>query len=54
VTNAHPRSIGALVPKARIPKKSSVFPGKAYAETVEKRNAERPMPEMTIPVAVAR
>lgn len=47
-----PSTIGVAVPTARVSKKSEVFPGKIVCAIVEKRNADNPKPEMTIPVTV--
>ena len=49
-----PRIMGSAVPTASMSRKSDVLPGKSVCAIVEKRNAERPKPEMTIPFAVAR
>lgn len=48
-----PSTIGVAVPTAKVSKKSEVFPGKIVCAIVEKRNADNPKPEMTIPVTVA-
>ena len=47
-----PSIIGMAVPTARVSKKSEVFPGKIVCASVEKRKADNPKPEMTIPVTV--
>ena len=48
-----PRIIGVAVPIARVSKKSEVFPGKIVCAIAEKRKADSPKPEITIPVTVA-
>lgn len=40
------------VPTARVSKKSEVFPGKIVCAIVEKRKADNPKPEITVPVTV--
>lgn len=54
MTMKNPRDIGMLVPKARTKRKVEVFPGKTVCAMVEKKNAERPNPDTTSPVTVAR
>ena len=49
-----PRTIGSEVPIASTSKNSEVFPGKMTCAIEENRNAERPNPEMTMPLVVAR
>ena len=48
-----PSTIGTAVPTARVSKKSEVFPGKMTCAIVEKRKADNPKPETTVPVTVA-
>ena len=48
-----PSIIGVAVPIARVSKKSEVFPGKIVCAIAEKRKADNPKPETTIPVTVA-
>ena len=52
--NRMPMSIGNEVPRARRRSIADVFPGKSECARVEKKTAERPKPDMTIPVVVAR
>ena len=52
-TKKKPMIIGADVPRARSRRKEDVSPGKK-CETVEKKNADRPKPDMTSPVVEAR
>ena len=47
-------TIGMAVPIERRSRNDDVFPGKKRRERVENRKAERPKPDMTIPVTVAR
>lgn len=47
-----PSAMGVGVPSARVSKKPEVFPGKNVRAIVEKRKADSPNPEMTIPVIV--
>jgi len=47
-----PSIIGVAVPTARVSKKSEVFPGKIVCAIVEKRKADNPKPEITVPVTV--
>ena len=54
LTKKNPRIIGREVPKASMSRNSEVFPGKSVCAMVEKRKADRPKPEITIPFAVAR
>lgn len=51
-TRNKPRIMGAAVPTARIKRNADVFPAKNERDIVEKRNAERPKPDMTIPVVI--
>ena len=50
----NPIIMGTAVPTERRSRKDDVFPAKKRRESVENRKAERPKPEMTRPVAVAR
>lgn len=47
-----PIIIGVAVPIARVSKKSEVFPGNIVCAIAEKRKADNPKPETTIPVTV--
>lgn len=53
-TRKSPNSMGTDVPTASRSRNEDVFPAKAMFDTVENRKAERPKPEITIPVVVAR
>jgi hypothetical protein len=46
--------MGNAVPNARSRKNDEVFPANAIWDMEEKRKAERPNPDMTIPVADPR
>jgi len=45
--------IGNDVPRAKTTKKSDVFPAKNHREMVEKKNADKPKPDITRPVVEA-
>lgn len=47
-----PSIMGRAVPTAKSRRKDDVFPAKKEREIDEKRNAERPKPEMTSPVVI--
>lgn len=53
-TRKSPSNMGTAVPTASKSKNEDVFPANAMLDIVENRNAERPKPEITIPVVVAR
>ena len=53
-TQKKPKTMGIEVPRARSNSKEDVFPGKRMCDSVEKKNADRPKPEITMPVVVAR
>ena len=54
VIKTNPRTMGMDVPSARTRRNSDVSPGKSRYDMLEKKKAERPKPDMTIPTAVAR
>jgi hypothetical protein len=47
-----PTTMGVGVTSARMSKKSEIFPGEIVRAMVEKRKADSPKPEITIPVIV--
>lgn len=49
-----PMTMGMEVPRARTRRNSEVLPGKRMWDIEEKRNAERPKPDITMATAVAR
>jgi hypothetical protein len=53
LTKTRPTSIGKDVPSARRRRKAEVSPGNTVCATVENTKADRPKPDMTIPVADA-
>ena len=50
----NPMIMGTAVPNEIRSRNEDTFPGKKTRERVENRKAERPKPDMTIPVVVAR
>jgi len=46
--------MGSEVPRARSSKKDDMFPANAAWAMTEKKNADKPNPDKTIPVEVAR
>ena len=52
-TRKNPIIIGKDVPRAKSSRKEDVLPRNMVCEMVEKKNADRPKPDMTIPVVVA-
>ena len=50
----NPMIMGMEVPIERRSRKDDVFPAKKRRERVENKKAERPKPDTTIPMAVAR
>jgi hypothetical protein len=53
-TRKNPSIMGVAVPRERRSKNDEVFPANAMLDIVENKNAERPKPETTMPVVVAR
>jgi hypothetical protein len=53
-TKANPTSIGIAVPTDNTSKNPEVFPGKMVCARVEKKKADRPYPDATVLVVVAR
>jgi hypothetical protein len=53
-TKKNPSIIGVAEPRESRSKNNEVFPANAILDNVENKNAERPKPEITMPVVVAR
>jgi hypothetical protein len=54
LTIKNPRIMGRVVPKPRRSRRDEGSPWKKSVAIVEKKNAERPKPEITMPLTVAR
>ena len=50
----NPSIMGSDVPNASTRRKSDVLPGNSICEIVEKKNADNPNPDTTMPTIVAR
>ena len=53
-TKTSPISIGIAVPTASTSRNPEVFPGKRVCARVEKKKADKPYPDATVLVVVAR